>query len=270
METVEKELGRNSLAVKCSFGGGKLGCLGTVYNNTRFRTRSGHGWIVPPSQGAFPSFLINALLAQKKQLISEFIECEKDCKVAKTCEELLKGQLIEYINKNFILELKKDMMDYDGVTLIELLKHLRDEYAPQDVNFLEKVLSEFEELPDLTKPIDTHFAKQERCQRLLADSKDPIEERTMMRKATQHLDKDPSLTKKTVQFRELNKTERTWAKCKAYYSKVLRVVKQEEKCLGADPDYQTSSAVAARNVKEAVGQKARDEMAEKCLDLSTR
>ena len=159
LETAEKELGCNSLAVKCSFGGGKLGCLGTVYNNTRFRTRSGHGWIVPPSQGAFPSFLINALLAQKKQLISEFIECEKDCKVAKTCEELLKGQLIEYINKNFILELKKDMMDYDGVTLIELLKHLRDEYAPQDVNFLEKVLSEFEEPPELTKPIDTYFAK---------------------------------------------------------------------------------------------------------------
>ena len=44
----------------------------------------------------------------------------------------------------------------------------------------------------------------------LADSEDPIEERTMVVKATQHLGKDPSLAKKTVQFRQLNKTERTW------------------------------------------------------------
>ena len=50
-------------------------------------------------------------------------------------------------------------MDYNDVTLFELLKHLRDEYAPQDVEFLEKVLSEFEEPPDLTKPINTYFAK---------------------------------------------------------------------------------------------------------------
>ena len=86
-------------------------------------------------------------------------------------------------------------MDYDVVPLIELLRRLRDEYAPQDMDFLEKVLSKFEEPPDLTKPIDMYFAKQERCQRLLADSEDPIEERTMVVKATQHLGKDPSLSK---------------------------------------------------------------------------
>ena len=86
-----------------------------------------------------------ATLAQKKQLISEFIEHEKDRKVVKTCEEFFKGQLIT-------LELKIDMMDFDGITLIKLLKHLRDEYALQSAECLEKVLSEFEEPPDLTKP----------------------------------------------------------------------------------------------------------------------
>ena len=52
-------------------------------------------------------------------------------------------------------------------------------------------------------------------------------------------------------------------KCKSYYRRVLRAFKQERKCLGADPNYQASSADAARNVKEASEQKARDEMAEK-------
>ena len=149
-------------------------------------------------------------------------------------------------------------MDYDGVTLIKLIKHLSDEYTPQDVEFLEKVLNEFEEPQDLTKATDTYFAKKERCQRLLVDSEDPIEECTMVVKATQHLGKDPSLAKKTVEFHELNKTEHTWTKCKAYYRKVLRSVKQEQKCIGAGPDYQASSAVAARSVKEAAEHARRD------------
>ena len=146
LETVEKEMGSNSIVVKCSFGGGKLGCLGIVYNNTRFRAKSGHDWIVPASRGAFPTFPNGATLAQKKQLISGFIECEKDRKVVKTCEDLLKGQLIESIDKNFILELKDDMvMNYDVVTLIELCTQA----PPRRVR-----------PPDLTKPIDTYFVKQ--------------------------------------------------------------------------------------------------------------
>ena len=63
-EKVEKELGCNALAVKCSFGGGNSGCLGAVYNNTRFKTKSGHDWTVPPSQGALPIFLNGATVAQ--------------------------------------------------------------------------------------------------------------------------------------------------------------------------------------------------------------
>ena len=205
--------------------------------------------------GAFPTFPNGATLAQKKQLISEFIGCEKDRKVVKICKELLKGQLIKAIDENFILEFKDDMMDYDGVPLIKLLRHLRNEYVPQDVDFLEKVLKESDEPPDLTNPIDMYFAKQERCQRLLANSEDPIEERTMVVKATQYFGKDPSLAKKTVQFQKPNKNERTWVKCKAYYRKVLCAVKQEQKCLGADPGYQ-----ARRR-----GRRWR----QKCLDPST-
>ena len=115
LEKVPKELGRKSIAVKCSFGGGKSGCLGTVFNNTRLRAKSGHDWIVPASRGDFPTFPNGATLAQKKQLISEFIECKNDHKVVKICEELFKGQLIEAIDENFSLEFKDDMMDYDDV-----------------------------------------------------------------------------------------------------------------------------------------------------------
>ena len=75
--------------------------------------------------------------------------------------------LIESISENFILELKDDMMDYDDVTLIKIFKHLRGKYAPEDVDFLEKILKKIEEPPDLTESLDAYFAEQERCQRVL-------------------------------------------------------------------------------------------------------
>ena len=85
----------------------------------------------------------------------------------------------------------------------------------------------------------------------------------MVMKTTQHLGKEPSLAKKTVQFQELNKTERIWTNFKAYYHKALRAVKQEHKCFGAEPDYQANSAAAARNAKEAAEQKACEDIADK-------
>ena len=93
---------------------------------------------MPPSQGAFPIF---PTVAQKKKLVSEFIECEKDCKDVKLCGELLKRQLIESI---------------------------------QDADFLEKIPKEFEDPHNMTKLIDKYLVKQERCQRLLVDSETPL------------------------------------------------------------------------------------------------
>ena len=66
-------------------------------------------------------------------------------------------------------------------------------------------MDELEEAPDLTKPIDTYFAKQERCLLLLVNSEYPIQEHTMILKATQHLGKNPSLSKKSVKFCKLKK-----------------------------------------------------------------
>ena len=116
MEKIKKELSHNALAFKCSFGGGDSGCPGIVYNNPRFKAKSGHDWVVYPCcSGPSPSSPM--MQRQKKQLISEFIEREKDRKIARTCEELLKGILIDSINETFILELKDDMMDCDGVCI---------------------------------------------------------------------------------------------------------------------------------------------------------
>ena len=50
IQNAERELASNALTAKVSFGGGKKGCLGTVYNNVKFRVESGGiDWVVPAS-----------------------------------------------------------------------------------------------------------------------------------------------------------------------------------------------------------------------------
>ena len=181
---IERELGRNALTVKCSFGGDKHGSLDTIYNNAKLKADSGHDWVVP------------ATVAEKKKLMSEFIERKKDRKYVKSMRRTPQGDAHRLHRRGYILELKEDMQEYDGATLVGMLNHLRNEYAPQDVDFLESKLAQFEDPPNPTKPIETYFAKQERRRRLFADSKYPIEEHTMVLRATQHLGRDPNLAKK--------------------------------------------------------------------------
>ena len=75
---------------KVSFGGGKKGCLGCVYKNTKFRVEAGVNRMVPATQGAFPIFPANATDNKKKKLITEFIRDENDILVIEAVEELLK------------------------------------------------------------------------------------------------------------------------------------------------------------------------------------
>ena len=80
MRTMTQETGRNALGVQVPFGGGKRGCLETVYSAAKFLAEAGVAWTVPKSQGAYPIFTPNATEDQKKKEISEFIERKKGIK----------------------------------------------------------------------------------------------------------------------------------------------------------------------------------------------
>ena len=67
------------------------------------------------------------------------------------------------------MELHQGVLQYDGVSTLELLEHIFTNYAEIDDTLLIKNKREFEEPPDLSRPIDVYFKKQEECQRLAVD-----------------------------------------------------------------------------------------------------
>ena len=87
--------------------GGGRGCLGIIYNNSKFKADAGVKWVLPQLQGTYPAFPSGATLEEKKKPISEFIKSEMGLKTAKVCKELLKGMHIKPVDENFILELFK-------------------------------------------------------------------------------------------------------------------------------------------------------------------
>ena len=47
MKEITRQLGRNALAIKVSFGGGKRGCLGEVFPADKYLAKAGAAWEVP-------------------------------------------------------------------------------------------------------------------------------------------------------------------------------------------------------------------------------
>ena len=78
------------------------------------------------------------------------------------------------------MELRQGVLQYYGVSTSELLEHIFTHYAKIDDTLLIKNKREFEEPPDLSRPIDIYFKKQEECQRLAADGEIPISEAKMV------------------------------------------------------------------------------------------
>ena len=73
-DEIVHQLTRNTLTVKVSFGGGKHRVLTLVIGDDKFLKETKKEWIVPESQGAFPTIAANASAINKKKTISKFIQ----------------------------------------------------------------------------------------------------------------------------------------------------------------------------------------------------
>ena len=110
-----------------------------------------------------------------------------DLKVVEAARDLLKNQVIEAIDEDYILESKEGQSGYSDVTLLEILKHLRNEYATMDDVVYKELMRRFREPPDMDALIDKYFRKQEECQLRSQDADDPITDKRMAIQLTTHM-----------------------------------------------------------------------------------
>ena len=225
---------------------------------------------MPATQGAFFTFPSGADDDTKKQIIAKFLKDEYDIQVVDTVEELLKNQLIEAIDEDYILELKEGISEYSGVSLLQILEHLKTEYAPMDDIVYGALMKRFREPPNMDAPIDKYFRKQEECHLLSQDSEDPITDKGMVVQLTTHMGETGLINKSVTKFRkQTDPANKTWAKGKIWMRKALKELKDEAKLAGQDVDFQANNVRFAPQTKASrddARADARDEIAGQMKD----
>ena len=98
---------------------------------------------------------------EKKKRISDFIRTETDIKIVEATQYLLKALFIGCIDECYIKEMHQGFSEYNDCTLLELLYHVNNKYAKMDDHIVEANIETFDEAPDMDRPIDGYFAKQE-------------------------------------------------------------------------------------------------------------
>ena len=79
--------------------GGEHGVLALVIDQDKFFDETGKQWVVPETQGAFPTIAGNESAVHKQKTISKFIQEETDILSVEVAKELLKGQFMESIEE---------------------------------------------------------------------------------------------------------------------------------------------------------------------------
>ena len=127
------------------------------------------------------------------------------------------------------------------------------------------IMLDFQKPSNMDLPIDTYFAKQKECRKLVADNENPVTDAAMVLQVTQHMGKVAPLTKKTVKFKKRAPELRTWIVAKEYFCDLIEDIDDENRVMGTEVEHQANSATIIDNAK----QKARNKIGKKmsgCFD----
>ena len=92
----------------------------------------------------YPTFSVGATDEENKREVAEFINRETHIKIAELVQEMLKNQLLKVVSEEYYMELRQGVLQYYGVSTLELLQHIFTNYARIDDALLIKNKRVFE------------------------------------------------------------------------------------------------------------------------------
>ena len=253
---LREESFRNALSSKSPFGGGKHGHKGACTAPLTYTIETGGAaWTVPATKGIFPAYPLGATDDQKRVIIAEFVRDETGIRTAEVTINLLRNQLLQAVDEEYYMELYDDVFRYDRVQPADFLNHILTCYAELDDEMLEKNKKEFEEPPDMSKPLDVYFRKQERCMKLATDGGIPISEGEMVLKLQIHMGQSGMVNGAYTKWKRKPSANRRWTAGKTFFRTALKEAGKITKLTG-DGDFSANALVT--DTQDAV----RNEMAE--------
>lgn len=252
---LREELYQNAIAIESPFGGGGHGHWGSVTSATLYNAQTGETWVVPASGGVYPTFPANATDVEKKRITAEFIKTETGIKTAAVVEKLLSKQVRDAIEEEYYMELEDPIFKYSQITAYQIIDHVLQNYAVIDDQLIESNRNSFNEPPDLTRPIDIYFRRQERCRVVSIDGGVAITDSEMALQLGLHMGRTGVVNSEYIKWTQKPAADRTWANGKLHFRKAMKNVHKINNLTSA------KSGMSANAItRSATEDKVRDEI----------
>ena len=77
-------------------------------------------------------------------------------------QDFLRNQILAAIDQEYYMELLHAIFQYNRVSVRDILDNLFENYAKIDAQLIKTNIELYTEAPELSKPIDVYFYKQEK------------------------------------------------------------------------------------------------------------
>ena len=125
--------------------------------------------------------------------------------IARNVDKALVMLLKEVFNESLWADLNKGSRIGSSAlrnihTARQIRNHLEKKFDKERPVDVDEVMQEFRKVIDTAQPIEKYFERQQLCQDLLADTKEPIREASMKRTAIGHLQKLPHMVRNVREY----------------------------------------------------------------------
>ena len=175
LRELQREIYANATAVSTGLGGGNYGYLGLAMSAANYANlQNTVPFVAPVHPGAHPGHVAQATNAQITETNRQYLaDTKAHAEYAQVSTEL-KKQLLQAIDKVYLMFLQDELLGYSNVTIRQMLEHLSTTYGvitPDSLLTNEKKM-ETDWNPD--EPIELIWTRIRNCQLFAAEGNDPI------------------------------------------------------------------------------------------------
>ena len=232
---MRNECSRNARAVESDFGGGNHGNWGIVADDDVYHAETGEHFNVPAVAATPPAFPDGATPEEKRKIVMDWQREQYFVRVAKMVEKLIKKQIIKSVDKRYLMEIYHTTFGLDNKTVIEIFKHLFKKYGKLKDPVIRQNRKDFEAPPDFSEAIDLYYFRQQKCQQLAKDAKEPISEAEMVRVLAAHVGATGMCNEKYKEFTCITDPDkRKWKAAKDFFREALEDAEDVIEITGAE------------------------------------
>ena len=180
IQTIQKQLYANALAIHSTRGGGANGHLALLMPAATYLARAGVAFISPTHPGDAPVHAVNATGNQITEVNRQYKQDLHNFQLCANMNTTLKQQLLSAIDVNFLRILEDTDFGFTDVLPSTMLTHLKSTYGQISCDDIEFNCQKLSTDLNVDDPIETLWLRLKEIQRFALAANEPITDDTVI------------------------------------------------------------------------------------------